>query len=151
LNQDFQDILQALSDQKTEFLVVGAFAVSYHAEPRATGDIDIWVNPTPENAKHAMAALKQFGAPLFDLTVKDLSTSGVVFQMGLPPSRIDILTSISGVTFQEAWTNRKFVTFGNLKIPVLGREELLKNKKASGRPKDLLDVLILEKHQKKES
>jgi len=126
--------------------VVGAFALSVHAEPRATGDLDIWVEAAPENAKRVYQALKDFGAPLKDLTVDDLSKPGIVFQMGLPPNRIDILTKISGVTFEEAWTTRVTIDISGLNVPVIGKELFLVNKKAAGRPKDLLDVDLVEKH-----
>jgi hypothetical protein len=132
-----------LSDAEARFLVVGAYAVAVHAEPRATGDLDLWVEPTPENAVRVLAALRVFGAPLHDLTEQDLATENVVFQIGLPPRRVDILTSITGVTFAEAWSGRAAVTYGDVRVPVIGREALLKNKLALGRPKDLLDADLL--------
>ncbi len=148
MNQDFLDILRELLEAKARFLVVGAFAVSVHAEPRATGDLDIFVEPSPENAKKVFSALKTFGAPLMDLTLEDLSKPGVVFQMGLPPNRIDILTVISGVSFEEAWKGSVSFEIRKLRVPVIGRDEFIKNKKAAGRPKDLLDVDLVEKHRK---
>ncbi|HLG20784.1 MAG TPA: hypothetical protein VI895_13345 [Bdellovibrionota bacterium] len=146
MNQDFLDVLRELLGTESRFLVVGAFALSVHAEPRATGDLDIWVEAAPENAKRVYQALKDFGAPLKDLTVDDLSKPGIVFQMGLPPNRIDILTKISGVTFEEAWTTRVTIDISGLNVPVIGKELFLVNKKAAGRPKDLLDVDLVEKH-----
>ena len=142
-------MLHALSEAKVNFLVVGAFAVAVHSEPRATGDLDIWVEPTSENAKRVFRALTSFGAPLADLTVDDLSKPGVVFQMGLPPNRIDILTQVSGISFQEAWATHSTFDLRNLTVPVIGCKALIKNKKAAGRPKDLLDVELLEKHFKR--
>ncbi len=97
MNQDFQDLLRALCDAKAKFLIVGAYALAVHGTPRATGDIDVWVQPTPDNARRVYQALQTFGAPLHKLEIADLSTPGIVFQMGLPPRRIDILTEISGV------------------------------------------------------
>lgn len=140
MNQDFQDLLRELSEAGARFLVVGAYALAAHGLPRATGDIDVWVEPTEANAELVYAALQAFGAPLHDLSVEDLSTPGVVFQMGLPPRRIDILTQISGVEFDEAWTSREEVRFGDLDVFVIGPRELLRNKRATGRPKDLLDA-----------
>jgi hypothetical protein len=106
LNRDYSDILSALSAEGAEFLIVGAYAVGAHGIPRATGDIDIWVRPTPENAKRVMRALKQFGAALLDLTEDDLAAADTVFQMGVAPSRIDLMTGITGVTFEQAWPSR---------------------------------------------
>jgi hypothetical protein len=140
VNPDFRDLLLALRDAEARFLVVGAYAVSVHAEPRATGDLDVFVEPTPENASRVYAALQQFGAPLHDLTVIDLATPDIVFQIGLPPRRIDILTSITAVSFAEAWQERVEVTYGDVCVPVIGRRALIENKLALGRPRDLADV-----------
>jgi len=136
-------MLSALSDAGADYLVVGAHAVAAHGQPRATGDLDIWVRPTPDNAALVWRALERFGAPLFDLTPADLHTPGVVFQIGVVPCRIDILTTVSGVAFDEAWPRRIEVVIEGLPIPVIGREDLLRNKRASGRTKDLLDIELL--------
>lgn len=143
MNRDYNDILSALSAEDAEFLVVGAYAVGTHGIPRATGDIDIWVRPTRENARRVMRALKRFGAALLDLTEDDLATADTVFQMGVAPSRIDLMTGISGVTFDQAWPSRVTVAIEGLAVPVIGRDELLRNKIASGRPKDLADLAAL--------
>lgn len=147
MNQDFLDLLRSLSDAEARFLVVGAYAVSFHGEPRATGDLDVWVEPTPENAARVHRALAAFGAPLDELTVTDLHTPGVVFQMGVPPRRIDILTSITAVSFDEAWPERVEGRYGEVRFPLIGREALIENKRALGRPKDLLDLELLERHR----
>jgi len=125
-------------------MVVGAYALAAHERPRATGDIDIWVRPTPENAERVWAALVRFGAPLHELTMADLSAPGITFQMGLQPRRIDILTSISGLTFDEAWPNCITVEHDDLRYAVIGKSDLITNKRAAGREKDLLDVSNLE-------
>jgi len=143
LNRDYNDILSALCAEGAEFLVVGAYAVGVHGIPRATGDIDIWVRPTSENARRVMRALKRFGAALLDLTEEDLATADTVFQMGVAPSRIDVITGISGVTFDQAWPSRVTVAIEGLTVPVIGRDDLLRNKAASGRPKDLADLAAL--------
>ena len=140
MNQDFQDLLRELCDAKAKFLVVGAYALAVHGIPRATGDIDVWIESTPENARRVYSALRSFGAPLGELSVEDLSTQDIVFQMGLPPRRIDILTSISGVDFADAWPNRVEAEFGAVTVPVLGVREMIRNKHQSGRPKDLIDA-----------
>lgn len=143
MNEDFHDLLSALCEAGARFLIVGAYAVSFHAEPRATGDLDVWVEPTAENASRVLAALRAFGAPLHDLTEVDLGQPDVVFQIGVPPRRIDVLTSITGVEFEDAWTERAEVTYGDVRCFAIGRDALIRNKLALARPKDLLDVDLL--------
>lgn len=143
MNRDFIDMLSALSAAGAEFLVVGAHALAAHGTPRATGDLDIWVRNSRENAERVLDALRTFGAPLCDLNVEDLCRPDTVFQIGLPPSRIDILSGISGVAFEKAWPRRLEVPVGPLTIAVIGREDFIANKKASGRPKDLSDLTLL--------
>lgn len=143
MNRDFIEMLAALSEARAEYLVVGAYAVAVHGRPRATGDLDIWVNPTADNSSRVWSALLAFGAPLQDLSQQDLAMPEVVFQIGLPPARIDILTSISGVTFADAWKDRIAVRYEHLDVPVLGRASLIRNKEAVGRPRDLADLAEL--------
>ncbi|HSM92248.1 MAG TPA: nucleotidyl transferase AbiEii/AbiGii toxin family protein [Anaeromyxobacteraceae bacterium] len=145
VNPDFRDLFAALNGARAEFLLVGGYALAVHALPRFTKDLDVWVNPTPENAARVLSALKAFGAPLGELTERDLSTPGIVFQMGLPPNRIDILTSIDGVTFGEAWPSRLATEYGGQPLPVIGRAHLVANKRASARPQDLVDADALER------
>jgi hypothetical protein len=140
LNRDFVEMLAALSDAGAEYLIVGAHALAAHGLPRATGDLDLWVNPTPENAERVWHALVQFGAPLDQLTLEDLSREEVVFQIGVVPNRIDILTSITGVAFDQAWDNRTMVEIQGMSVPVLGRAELVRNKRAVGRTRDIADI-----------
>ena len=140
MERDFVEMLSALDAAGAEYLVVGAHALAAHGVPRATGDLGIWVRATPENALRVLAALRDFGAPLFDLTLDDLTRPGTVFQIGVVPVRIDLLTSISGVGFEEAWAGRIEVPIEGVTVCVLGREELVRNERATGRPKDLLDA-----------
>ncbi len=146
MNEDYRDILAALVAHRARFLVVGAHALAVHGYPRATVDIDIWVEPTPENAERVWRALASFGAPLDDLDVRvlDLTRLDVVAQFGLPPNRIDILTGVSGLTFDEAWANRIEEPIEGVRVGVLGLEDLVKNKRASGRDRDRADVKGLE-------
>jgi hypothetical protein len=144
MNRDFSEMLSALCGAGAEFLVVGAHALAAHGRPRATGDLDLWVRPTRENAQRVWKALAAFGAPLTGLRLADLSDPDVVFQMGVPPNRIDILTAIDGVEFEAAWSNRIRVPLAGLEVPVLGRQDLVTNKRAAGRPKDLADLAWLE-------
>ena len=137
-------MLSALNDAGAEYLVVGAYALATYGPARATGDIDIWVRPTKDNADRVWRAIERFGAPRRNLQPEDLHTPDVVFQIGVPPNRIDILTSISGVEFAEAWQHRSQTIVDGLPVSVLGRGQLLKNKRATGRPKDLADAAWLE-------
>ena len=144
MNQDFVEMLSELSAAGAEFIIVGAHALAVHGLPRATGDLDIWIRSTPENAGKVWKALIAFGAPLDQLSMNDLSTPGIIFQIGVVPCRIDILTDIDGVEFDEAWANRRYIKIHGIDIPVIGMQELLKNKKAAGRPQDIADVTRLE-------
>jgi len=144
MNRDFAEMLSALLETGAEFLVVGAYAMAAHGAPRATGDLDIWVRPTAENAERVWAALESFGAPLSQLTQIDLQQAGNVFQIGVVPYRIDVLTRITGIDFEEAWRNRVQIVLEGHTIPVLGKMELIRNKRILGRPKDLGDVETLE-------
>jgi hypothetical protein len=148
MNPDFAEMLSELSAAGVEFIVVGAFAMAAHGNPRATGDIDIWVRPTRENAERVLRALRAFGAPLFELSVDDLVDEQTVFQIGVAPVRIDILAGIDGVDFEEAWQRRVMVDLGPLKTPVLGLADLITNKRAAGRPRDIADLAWLESHGK---
>lgn len=140
MNQDFVDLLRAFIAHDVRFLIVGAYALAVHGRPRATGDLDVWIDPTAENAPRVMAALAEFGAPLASVSVADFSRPGVVFQMGLPPRRIDVLTELSGLTFAEAWPSRLCAPFGVLDVDYLGKDAFIRNKRATGRTKDLADV-----------
>ena len=149
LNEDFRDLLVEFSDEGVEFLLVGAFAVAFHGVPRATGDMDVFVRPSSKNAKRVHAALARFGAPLESAGVvqADFEQPGIVYQMGLPPCRIDVLTEISGVTFDEAWESRDSAELEGRTIAIVGREQLLRNKEAAARPKDIADVSRLRRHK----
>ena len=147
LNPDFRDILLALRTENVEFLIVGSYAVAAHGCARATEDLDIWVRPTEPNSQRVMRALLRFGAPTSRLSPADFQSDDLVFQMGAPPWRIDLLTSIDGVTFDEAWPEREEWTVEGLKLPVISRRQLLINKRAVGRAKDLADIEWLEQER----
>ena len=142
---DFRDLLEALLRFQARFLVVGAHAMAVHGVPRATADLDVWVECSPSNARRVWDALAAFGAPLADLRIaeSDLSRPDMVAQLGLPPYRVDLLTGISGVTFEEAWEGRVVAEFSGLQVPYLGREALVQNKRATGRLRDLADLEAL--------
>ncbi|MFO8099301.1 MAG: nucleotidyltransferase [Salinibacter sp.] len=144
LNPDYHDILSAFGDADVEYLVVGAYAMAAHGHPRATGDLDLWIRRSPQNAKRVFHAVDTFGAPLHDVEESDFTTPELVFQIGVEPRRVDILTSIDGVTFEEAWAARFIIEIEGLSIPVLSRHHLIQNKRAVGRPQDQADVARLE-------
>ena len=140
MNRDFRDLIAEFNAHNVEFLVVGAHALAAHGHVRATEDLDVWVRPEGENAKRVLDALRAFGAPLHDLSEKDLTNPGVVFQIGVAPLRIDVLTAIDGVDFAEAWPSRLVAKFADQTIAVLSKEHLIKNKRATGQTQDLADV-----------
>ena len=145
LHPDYRDMLVALSDHNADFIVIGAYAMAAHGLVRATADIDIWVRPSQENANRVWAALGAFGAPLHLFSIDDLTRPGVVFQIGVQPVRIDLLTQVDGlVDFDEAMAQAQTVSLDALKVPILSRHHLILNKRATGRPKDLNDVQWLE-------
>lgn len=145
MNQDFRDLLAEFNARQVEFLLVGAHALAAHGHVRATQDLDVWVRPSSQNAKRVIEALRAFGAPLHDLTEKDLSTPGLIFQIGVEPIRIDVLTLIDGLQFDEAWEDRMIAKFADQPVAVLSREHLIKNKLAAARTQDLADVEALKR------
>lgn len=143
--EDFRDLLAELVKAEARFLIVGAHALGVHGVPRATVDLDIWIDRFPANARRVWLALAAFGAPLDTLQIReaDLTQPDTVAQFGLPPYRIDILTDISGVSFEEAWDERVEQAFADVRVPFIGRAALIRNKRASGRTKDLADLEAL--------
>jgi len=136
LHEDFRDLLVLFADADVDFLIVGAYALAFHGAPRASGDIDLFIRPTLANARRVFDALARFGAPLESAGVApgDFAQSGTVYQIGLPPRRIDVLTEISGVTFDEAWASRVMAEVDGRSVSFIGRAALLRNKEAAGRP-----------------
>jgi hypothetical protein len=143
VNRDFRDLFAELNAAGAEFIVVGAHALAAHGHVRATKDLDVWIRCTPENAQRVCAALSAFGAPVASLSIEDLSTPDIVYQIGVPPIRVDILTSIDGVTFDDAWPVRVASRYGDQPIWVLSVDHLIQNKLAAGRLQDLADVEAL--------
>ncbi len=144
INQDYKEMLQSLHEEQAEFLVVGAYALAAHGFPRGTADFDIWVNPTQENSERVYRALAKFGASLTNISPADFSEYGLIFQIGVVPCRIDIITKISGdISFSEALAHAERVDFCDVIMPILSIEDIIKNKSATGRPKDQEDVKML--------
>jgi hypothetical protein len=144
-NSDYADMAKALIDAKVEFMLVGGYAVTLHGYPRTTFDVDFWVRPVPENAARVMCALRLFGAPLQSVTPSDFDHPDMVFQIGVSQRRIDILTKIDGVEWDEAAPHAVERTVNGLSIKVVGLAELIRNKLATGRPKDAADAAALGK------
>jgi len=140
MNPDFVDLLRAFAGADVRFMIVGAYALAVHGRPRATGDLDVWIDATPENAPRVMLALGAFGAPLGEISEADFARPGVVYQIGVPPGRIDILTELTGLAFEQAWPNRIRRPFGELEVDFIDRASFLRNKRATGRLKDLSDI-----------
>ncbi|HEV7859141.1 MAG TPA: nucleotidyltransferase [Pyrinomonadaceae bacterium] len=151
LNPDFKEMLWCLKDEEVEFIVVGAYALAAHGFPRATGDIDIWVRNSFENAQKIMSALMKFGAPISNLSEEDFTAPDMIIQLGVEPCRVDLLTGIDGVGFDEAWQNKVSITIDDLEIDILSKKDLLRNKLATGRDKDQGDIVWLEKNQSGEA
>jgi hypothetical protein len=146
MSSDFRDLLAEFNAHAVEFLVVGAHALAAHGLVRATKDLDVWVRPDPANAERVIAALAAFGAPLHDLTIDDLARPGLIFQIGVEPLRVDVITAIDGVEFEEAWLDRLGVRFEDQPVSVLSRRHLIANKRAAGRDQDLVDARWLERN-----
>ena len=144
MNRHFVEMLRALSGARAEFLIVGAQALAAHGYVRATKDLDIWIAPTEENARRVWTALAEFGAPLSQLSLTDLMTPGTIFQIGIDPARIDILTDI-GIDWTRAWENRVVQRLDDLEVPSLGKADLIQAKRLAGRPEDLRDIDVLER------
>lgn len=147
MNEDYKEMLQLLLEEGVEFLVIGAYAMGVYGTPRATGDIDIWLNPTKENSKKSYLVLKKFGSPLKGLNDTTFSQKNIVFQIGLAPRRIDLITSIDGVDFSEAYIEKKIINVDELVIPIISKAHLIQNKKASNRLKDKADLELLTKEE----
>ncbi len=144
LSEDYSDMLRALSDEKVEYILIGAHALAAHGVPRATGDIDFWVSPTPENALAVYRALARYGAPVEQITPQDFETEGIIYQIGVPPYRIDIVTAATGLDFASCYASALQTVYAGFDVRVPCLEDLISNKKATGRPKDFVDVEVLE-------
>jgi hypothetical protein len=144
LNKDYKEMLQFLSVHDVKFLVIGAYALGAYGYPRATGDLDIWVLARDDNSNRVYEALKEFGAPLIQLDKSTFSRMGVIFQIGIAPRRIDIITQIDGVNFDSAWENRQIIEIDEMQVPFISKQDLITNKLSTGREKDRLDAQQLQ-------
>jgi len=144
LNEDYKDMLLALSDENVKFILVGAYALAAHGYPRATMDMDIWVMPFPDNAEAVLRALSRFGAPLDKITKEDLQQEGTVFQIGVAPRRIDIITSASGLRFERAYQNSILLNIDGIDVHILSIDDLIITKRSTGKTQDIADAEALE-------
>jgi hypothetical protein len=144
LNSDYKDILYALSEEKVSFILVGAYALAVHGYPRSTGDIDLWIMPEKNNAEALMRALIRFGAPADTVSSDDFQIENNVFQIVVAPRRVDIITSLDGLTFDEAFEHSVLTEIDSIPVHVLSVPDLIRNKRATGRTKDIADAETLE-------
>lgn len=144
INPDFRDLFAALNAVEAKYLLVGGYALAVYGVPRYTKDLDIWIEPAPDNAERVQSAMRDFGAPVGMMTLEDLVRPGIVFQIGVDPNRIDLVTAIDGLTFDEAWRSRLMTTYGDQPVSVISRRDLIANKRATGRPQDRVDAEQLE-------
>jgi hypothetical protein len=140
LAPDFNEFIDSLIAHGVEFLIVGAYALAFHGAPRFTGDLDVWVRPDTENAARLIAALRQFGFPVPEVTPADIINPRRMLQMGVEPVQIHVMSAISGVSWEQAWADRIAGPLGDHRVSFLGRETFLRNKRAAGRAKDLADI-----------
>jgi hypothetical protein len=140
LEEDLREFVELLNALKVRYMVVGAFAVAYHGYPRYTGDIDLFIDRSSENAKQIVNAIEQFGFGDLGLSAEDFLKEDQVIQLGVAPNRIDLLTFLSGVSFQDAWATREQAEIDGLSVPMISKEMLKRNKAASGRSQDLADL-----------
>jgi hypothetical protein len=143
-NPDFKDLFSVFRDEGVEYLLVGAHAVVFYAEPRFTKDLDVWVNPSPDNARRVWKALEKYGAPLKDMTPEDFTKKDLIYQIGVAPNRIDVLMHIAGLTFEQAWRSRVEGTYEGVSIHIIAKTDLILAKRATGRDQDRIDADNLE-------
>lgn len=145
VDSNYRELLQCFVGEQVRFLVVGGYAMIKHSEPYLTKDLDLWIEPSHVNAERALRALTRFGAPVLDVTVGNLLDPELIYQVGVEPVRVDIMCSISGLEFEAAWAHRDSLKYGDVTVSVLSLEDTILTKKATGRPKDLLQAEELEK------
>jgi hypothetical protein len=143
LTKDWREFIESLNSNKVDYLIVGAVALAWHGNPRMTGDIDILLQPTPANAERVKTALEQFGFGQLGISTDDLTRPNQIIQLGFPPNRIDLITSITGVDNVAAWASCVKGELEGMRVNIIGVEELIRNKQATGRPKDIADAAIL--------
>lgn len=145
LEPDFEDFIQLLNQYDVDYMIVGGYAMAFHGRPRYTGDLDIWIDISDSNASKMLAVIQEFGFSTLGFVKEDFLRENLINQIGYPPLRIDILTSIDGVSFNEAYQHKQMISIDNLKANYIGLNELIQNKKSSGRLQDLADIKALKR------
>lgn len=145
MNSDFIDLLRLFGAHEVHYLVAGGYAVSHHAQPRFTKDLDLWIEPSPANAARVASALREFGIPLIEVTEADFAQTGLQFAVGMPPTQLDFLTTIPGLDFAACWPSRNIVEIEGIPVPYLSKADLIISKKTSGRAQDLADLEELQR------
>lgn len=148
LAQDFEEFVQLLNKHQVDYMVVGGYALAFHGKPRHTGDLDIWINSSEANAEKLVTAVREFGLASLGLTKSDFMEEGYVIQIGYPPLRIDILNTIDGVKFEDAFPNKLYVDVNGVEIKYIGLKEFIDNKTATGRIQDIADLREIKKLNK---
>ena len=151
VNQDYEDLFRAFNEHRVKYLIVGAYAVIYYAEPRYTKDLDVWVDATRENAGRVWKALAEFGAPLEEVSIEDFSNPELIYQIGVEPNRIDIMMAVPGLEFASAWDRKVTSLYGKERISILNLDDLIHAKKTTNRESDRLDLRLLEQAKKGEN
>jgi len=144
IQKDFKELLELFNAHKVEYLIVGGYALAFHGAPRVTGDIDLFVRPCVENAGRILSALEQFGFGGLDLSTEDFIRAEQVVQLGVPPVRVDLMTSVTGVSWDKAVVGRVAGKYGGVPVYFIGRQDLVSNKRALGRKRDLADIEALD-------
>jgi predicted nucleotidyltransferase len=140
VQKDFKEFLALLNEHEVKFIIVGGYALAYHGAPRFTGDIDVFIKSDKENAERMLKSLEEFGFGSLDISIEDFLQPDNIIQLGVPPVRIDLITSISGVTWEEANASKEKGLFGDVTVSFIGKEQFINNKRASGRKKDIADL-----------
>jgi len=143
INQDFKDLLALFNEQEVDYIIVGGYALAFHGAPRFTGDIDLWIRPTEENAEHILQALKMFGFGSLGIDSEDLTRDDQVIQLGYPPARVDLMTTVDGISFDSSFSNSVETHYGDITVKMISKDDLITNKRAIGRHKDFADIEAL--------
>lgn len=150
-NQDFKDLLNLLSENQVEFIIIGAYAVIFYTEPRFTSDLDIWINPTKNNAEKIWKTLEEFGAPLLEVEISDFTNPDIIYQIGVDPVRIDVFMGVPGLNFNDSYEDAVQSNYDGIPIRFLSRKDLIKAKKTTKREQDILDIKRLEDFNKNQN
>jgi len=151
IEKDYEEFFGLLNKYNVKYCIIGAFAVAFYAKPRYTKDLDIFIEPSKENAGKILSVLEEFGFGDLSVSIEDLTSEGNILQLGYEPVRIDLLNKLEGLDFRDVWKNKVMGDYGSEKVYFIGIEDLIKNKKTAGRSSDLMDIELLEKSRKEKN